>query len=406
MTLTQIRARLAERKARLLELAGSDEDLSEEESAEFSRLTGEVAELSRREAALAASEPEAEPVGAGHVDEDSDAEFAELVARSDIGDIVDAAVFGRAMRGATAELQAEVGAAGNQIPIELFAAATTGADGGPETQETALGQVFMSPLSSQFGVSRMMAPVGQQNVPTVTAPTAGPTAVAADGGTVADSTVTIGAVSLVPKRLQMSATINKTDVVTYRGLGAEVEAVLRAAIQDALDYMVLYGRPGSTDADQAGGGLLNFGNRPTVSTTVLTWKALADGVLSRVDGRFAPRTDDLALALGIKTHTLALTLFRSSETDTNALEYLRRQGVSVMAAGHIAAPASDDQQYLVCRGGSMHTGFVQRLWGPPELIDDNLSLSQDGQRRLTVCLMADGAVARPAMYHRGTAHLA
>ena len=219
-TLTQVRSKRLETNTKLLELAGEDE-LDDDGEAEFSKLTGEVKRLTRREAAMvAAGADEPEVVATGSAEDKSEAaEFAKLVGNASIAAVLDAAVFDRRVSGATAELQQEVGVGSNTIPLELFADSSVTSGGDAEVQEATIGQVFASPLSMSMGIDRRSTGVGVANVPVVTAPTAGPTwSLTAIGTTIADSDVTIEGKQLVPSRLQVNASMGRDELGHLHGV--------------------------------------------------------------------------------------------------------------------------------------------------------------------------------------------
>ena len=399
-TLTQVRARRLEANAKLLDLAGED-DLTDDQEAEFSRLSGDLAKLTKREQAMVAAGADDPPevVAEGTADDGAaDAAFAKLVAGAAITDVMDVALFAKRPAGATAELQQELGLSENAVPLALFAASTVTSGGDAETQEETIAQVFPSAITAGMGVDRRAVDVGVSNVPVVTAPTDGPTATTAIGTGVAHSAVTIAGVQLTPSRLQVSATIGRDELATFRGLEDQVEAVLRAALMSALDYQALYATGGN--------GLLNFGAAPTDATDVMTFAALLEAVTDTVDGRFAAGLEDLVTLLGPATYTLGARVYRGDADNESAVEKLMRITGGVMTTDLVAAADSDNQQAVTCRGGAMHTGYVQRLWGGVEVIRDPYTKAADGQFVFTLVPMQASKLARAGLYQRHSLHLA
>lgn len=399
-TLTQVRARRLEANSKLLELAGED-DLTDEQEAEFSKLTGDVAKLTRREQAMVAAGADEPPdvVAEGSGDDSDAAEFAKLVDDASLGDVLDVALFGKRPAGATAELQAEVGLGENVIPLELFAASTVTSAGDVERQEPTVEQVFASPISMGLGIDRRSVGVGVTNVPVVTAPTSGPDGTTAIGTSVADSAVTIAGVQLSPTRLQISATIGRDELSTFRGLETEVERVLRAAIMSALDGQALY----SGTAD----GLLNHGTAPSDTTDVVTYASLLAAVYGALDGRYASGLKDLATLLGPATAQLAAALYRGTTADNEtAYDALMARTGGVMTSDLVAAASSDNQQAVTFRGTEAMPGYAQRLWGGAEVIRDPYTKAADGQIVCTVVLMQASKILRAGQYVRHSFHLA
>ena len=400
-TLTQLRARRLEANAKLLELAAED-DLDDDQTTEFTKLTGDVAKLTRREQAMVAAGADEPPEvikegkGAGG---DKAAEFARLVAAADAGQIVDAVCFGRRLAGETAEVLAELKCDANVIPWALlaqpaeFAASTVTSAGDGSTKLPTIEQVFPTMVGDRFGVDRRMQPVGLATQPVVTAPTAGPTATAV-GTAATDSAVTLGATNLSPDRLQVQAVIGRDEISTFTGLMGDVEMVLRDAIADGLDR-------------RAVAEMFTAGTAPTTSSTVVTYAPGLAAVTAALDGRYAGSCKDLAVLVGPETGRLFETLYRSDESEVTLAMRLMDACEAYRISANVAAAASDDQEMLVARGAGAHVGVVQVIWGAGiEILDDPYSLSSEGQRRISACVMTDVEVVRAAVYHRASVHLA
>ena len=397
-TLTQVRAKRLEVNAKILDLAGAD-DLDEAGETEFAALTASVAKLTRREAAMVAAGADKPPevVAEGKSDDTEAAQFAKLVAGSSIGDVLDCALFGKRAVGATAELQQELSLGDNAVPLHLFAASSVTSAGDAETQEPTIPQVFPSAISMGMGIDRRAVGVGVANVPVVTAPEDGPTSVADIGDTVAASTVTIAGVQLVPTRLQVSATIGRDELSTFRGLEDQVEMVLRAALMSALDRQALY--------SAGSNGLLNFGTDPTNTMTVMSFGSLMAAVTNAVDGRYAGGLEYLHTLLGPATYTLGSRIYRGASDNESPVEKLARITGGIMTSDLVAAPASQNQQAVTARGGAMNKGYAQRVWGGVEVIRDPYTKAADGQLVATLVLMQASKLLRAGMYVRHSFHL-
>ena len=339
-----------------------------------------------------------EVVAEGKADEGGeDAAFAKLVAGASIGDVMDCALFGKRAVGATVELQQELALGDNVVPLALFAASSTTSGGDTETQEETIPQVFPSSISTGLGIDRRAVDVGVSNVPVVTQPEDGPTGVTAIGTPVDHTTVTIAGVQLVPTRLQVSATIGRDELSTFRGLEDQVETVLRAALMSALDYQALY--------SAGDNGLLNFGTAPGNTTVVMTFGSLMSAVTNVVDGRYASGLGDLVTLLGPATYRLGARSYRGASDAETVIEKLMRTTGGVMTSGLVAAASGDNQQAVTARGGAMHTGYAQRVWGGVEVIRDPHSQAASGQLVATLVLMQASKLLRSGMYVRASHHL-
>ncbi len=398
-TLTSIRARRLEANSKLLDLAGED-DLTEEQETEFSALTASVSKLTRRESAMVAAGADKPPevVAEGKAAEGGEAAaFAKLVAGASIGDVLDCALFGKRAVGATAELQQELALGENAVPLALFAASSVTSGGDAETQEETIPQVFPSAISRGMGIDRRSVDVGVSNVPVVTQPEDGPTGVTAIGTPVDHTTVTIAGVQLVPTRLQVSATIGRDELSTFRGLEDQVEGVLRQALMSALDYQALY--------SAGDNGLLNHGVAPADTAVVMTFASLMQAVTDVVDGRYAAGLGDLNTLLGPATYRLGARAYRGASDAETVIEKLMRTTGGVMTSGLVAAPDADNQQAVTARGGATANGYAQRLWGGIEVIRDPYTKAADGQLVATLVLMQASKLVRAGIYKRHSFHL-
>ena len=330
-------------------------------------------------------------------------------ARTAAADVLDFVVHSRPVSGATAELQADQGLGANVIPLDVLiaeglsampsaAASSVTSGGDARMQERTREQVFPTPLSMAFGVDRQTVGVGIAAVPVVTAPDSGPDSTTDIGTSASSSTVTITGTELTPKRLQISATVGKDELSTFQGLVGDVGMVLRQAIESAIDRQVLYAAGDN--------GILNHGSDPNAGSTVEDFASFIADVTNAVDGRYAARASDLSALFGPQSYQLAARSYRSNESDMTAIAALEEMGVDVMTSANVAAASSDNQDAVVCRGGRMHQGVVQRIWPGAEVLVDPFTLSDDGQVKLTLCVMMDTAVTRSDMYVRRAFHLA
>ena len=332
-----------------------------------------------------------------------DPEYDRLIAEASVADVLDAAIYGRRVEGATRELQAEHALGEQMIPVALLdrqigaAASSVTAAGGVEHQAPTMPQVFASVMTERFGVRRRMAPVGITKVPVVTAPDDGPTSTATVGTDVADSDVTIVAHELAPQPLTVTALLSKTDLASFAGLEADVTRTLRDSISNALDYQALLA-PGAgimtTAADP----------NPTAGTQVVNWQILLTAVYAAIDGRYAESAADLRVLSGPDTYRLGIMSYRANQTDISAVHELDMHTDGVSTSALVPAPASDNQQAVIARGG--HQGSEQCMWGGVEVISDRLTTARANQVRVTLSVLQDTALVRPEVYRRAAFHLA
>jgi len=387
-SLTSVQAQRLETNRRLAELA-IDGDLDDDQAAEFAALTDRSQRLSLAEQRLLEAAPDPEP--AAPVDA-----FAALVAEADVRDVFAAAVYGRRVTGATAELQSEVGCTETQVPLDLFAASTVSAAGGAEHQEPTVAQIFPTVMTAEYGVDRRPAPTGKVHIPRVTAPTAGPTAEATVGTKVPPTTATIVDNELAARPLTMVLLFDRVAEATFPGLEGDLMRILTDAMANAMDNQALH----ATGKN----GLMNFGTDPTAETTVVTYETGLAKVLDSVDGLYATRHTDLRTLLGVATYNKAAALYRSGGSEPESLiDTLMSRTGGVRTSALVAAPNSDNQGGVVSLGGQM--AQAQRVWSM-DLIADRVTRADANQVQLTVSCLQDTKMIRPETLKRLTFHLA
>ena len=197
------------------------------------------------------------------VEHGADGEDRELRAMLDEADTtayVDAVLSGHGVTGREAELQQHYKIKANDLPAALLieqraVSVATPADVSA-TQAAPVATPFPTATAEAMGVGRLQVPVGESLFPVVSAPSAGPDDVD-EAGTVADTTATITATALKPRRVQVSFTFSREDATTFRGLDAILRERLRNSIADGLDRFALR----KTDT-----GILDHGTDPTAAT--------------------------------------------------------------------------------------------------------------------------------------------
>ncbi len=385
----RLQLRASEVRQRLNELAAVDE-LGDAEREEIDTLTLELRDVETRyRAALAAEEPETREGDAG----DPEArELRRLHAAASASEVLAAAARASVPTGATAELQAHYGLGAHMIPLRLVAeelASVTTPTGTATQQEETEMPVFPSPLGDASNTRRFIAGTGALSVPTTSEPTDGPDAVA-ESAAVADTTITIGGVTLAPKRIQISAEYTLEDAATFAGLEEDVRRVLREAVADGLDRQAARGTTGifdvGADADDA---------------NEITYAAAVAHAYSRVDGRYATGLAEVGLLCGSETLAKLGSVFAATTGgDVSAADKLAMLLRDLRVSAHAPAAASDVQQGVFVLGSRRNA--VQAIWEGQgiELLRDPYTASATGEVKLTAVVLADFAITRAAGYKR------
>ena len=394
--------RISEIRTKLNEHAGADDVLTDDQIAEVDVLKREYRSCETKlQAALVSEADEATDAEAQFTTgETAEArELRGLIERADIGQIVAAAIGGRATVGVEAELQQHY-VAGNPhaIPTALLttpateqrAAATAVAPAttaGP--QQPIIPAIFPTRLAEFMGVQRASVPPGSPIYPVVATPNSGP-ASSAKAAEVADSAATFATYQLAPKRVQRSFTLNREDIAAFPGFGDAVRMNLADSLADGLDYFALR---------ETGEGLFDFGTDPTASGTTMTWALFLDAVYGQVDGRYADNIAGIKLLIGADTYALMSKTYRAAGTEQTALKELASVSGGVRLSAHAPAQSSGNVQEAVVARSLEAIHSVQPVW-PGITLEDPFSLSKDGQIRLTAVALTNFKVVRAAGYSR------
>ena len=427
-----IELRQSERRERLNELAGLDE-LSDEQTAELDKLSAEFrtgekqlrAAILTEEQTQAAAEAQAD---AGDGDREVRARL-ELRSKARLGNYLAAALSGRAVEGAEAELAAAAGVSG--IPLELFdverragvetradAASAAPASSAAVNLRPILPSIFARSIVPRLGVAMPRVEAGTYASLTITTDL---TAKARDKGQAQESTAAqFAAVNTTPHRVSARLSVRIEDVA---GLGAgNFESILRQnlmlAMSSELDRLGLVGDPGTVASEPK--GLFTQLTDPANPATVIDWAGFVALAADGIDG--GPWAEDMTavrLLVNAETMRKAETTFRiglpnamdeaSQDTpgELSAAAYLREHCGGLMASARMPATAANIASVIRHRSGTMGLDGVDAVttatcptWA--ELaIDDIYSDAASGTRHFTIhALIGDVVRHYPAAYER------
>ena len=322
-------------------------------------------------------------------DKPADKDFVELETRAQLTDIAGSVLGSGAVQGATAELQAELGLAGDQVPLSLLRRTpavekrTTGFTPIPgnhgEVQQPIIPSIWPQSATAFANVEMPVAGVGDEVFTIVSTDfTAGSPAEGADQG---DSTGGFTATVVNPHRIQVSAFFRIEDRARLAGLESAMRMNASDAVADKMDAMVF---------DDADGGFF--------ATGVLTAAPTGDGgteaafadyrafAYDAVDGKYASTVDGIRLVLGSKTYAHCSSQYRANSSDDSALDSLGRVTGGVRVSAHVPDPSSDVQGVLVVVNTTARHA-VAPIWEGPQLIVDPYTQSKAGEVRLTLVML-------------------
>ena len=367
--------------ARLIEIRLlPDDKLTDELRAEITTLTQKQGEVEARYIpALDALEAEQSQNGAGG----EGVERRALIERADFGNYLNSSLSGRALDGAEAELNAALGAspenggvaipwpliAACRAPVERRADAVTSL---PTTGNQTVEEEYVSRLfaggSSEFLMARtVMVPAGSVSIPVIES---GPTAEYFANSAVVDADAA-GVVfkTADPTRLQASVVLRGSDVQRSPGLIPAIQADLAAATADAVDKKIITqlfsDLPDAADA-----------------SAIVSYENFIGTLSGGVDGKAANSIGQVRALVGVATYKLAASKI-STNGDLSAVDYAAARAGGIFVSSNMPPKSGTRQKGILAKTGA--PGSVASVFfGSAELLSDPWTLSNKGERRLTL----------------------
>ena len=413
--LRELRDRQSRERGRMAELALLD-SLDEETRAELDQLESGTPDLERQlRAAMRAVETEERDaeVRGGEEPDAERRERIELRSKAQLTNFLRAALQGRMVDGAEAELQAAAGVSG--IPLELWdvpeqrqretrADAATAAPGTVGVNlAPILPQIFAPSIAPRLGIEMPRVDSGTYATATITtALTAGSHAKGSDASaTVAGFTVS----TATPKRISARLAVRIEDIASV-GVG-NFESALREnlslVLSDELDDQMINGAGGNSSADLE--GILHALTDPTDPTAVASFDTFVGTFSGAIDGLWAGTTKDVGIVCGPATYQLSAKAFRDSSGanghrgDISFADYAMQHTAGWWTNKRMPDAASNIQQAILHRKGrsGIRTAVCPH-WNEVS-IDDIYSGSARGERFVTLhVLLGDVILTQPAAY--------
>ena len=352
----RIRLRLSQVRSRLNEIAGLEgDDFTDEIRTEAGTLQREYTDLETRQQAAIVAEGEEETT---ETEPDAEArERIELRSRASLGAYLVAAMRGRRVDGAEAELRDAAGI-GDGIPMELWDVPETRADtttGAPGTVGVNLDRirpmVFANSIAPRLGVEMPRVKSGTYATATITtALTAG----AKSKGAAAESTEAAFTVSTAtPKRISARLSLTLEDIAAV-GQG-NFESILREnlslVLSDELDKAAI---AGDGQAPNLTGILQRLTDPSAPAAGVATFDRFVEAFAGGIDGLWASRMNEVAIVAGVDTYALSARTFRDATGqdlgDMAFADYASKYG-GWWTNKRMPATASHVQQGILYRKG-------------------------------------------------------
>ncbi len=416
----ELRERQSKERQRMAELAVAD-SLTDETRAELDSIEKSTPDLERQiraaMAALESEEREAETTKANAPDA-KQRERVELRSKASLTNFLTAALSGRMVDGAEAELRSAAGIT-DGIPLELWDVPRTeqrqtdAVSGAPGTVGINLDrirpEVFANSIAPMIGIEMPRVDSGSYASATITTPL---TASARTKATRQDATAAAFTVtSATPKRISARLAIAIEDVAAVGQ--ANFESALREnlslVLSDALDDQAINGN--GTAPNLA--GVFNRLTDPAATTAVVDFDGFAAAHAGGIDGLWANTLKDVSVVSGPATMALAARTFQTATNykgEMSAAAYAMKNTGGLWTnkrmpdAGTFQSISNVQQAILYRKGRSMMGGAgAMRVAICPHWnmvsIDDIYSGSASGERFFTIhVLLGDVILVQPDAY--------
>ena len=411
--LRELRERQSKQRQRMAELSLVDE-LSDEQRSELDGIENGTPDLERslRAATTAAEdeEKESETVAATGPDAEK-RERMELRGKASLTGYLRAALSGRQVDGAEAELRAAAGI-NDGIPLELWDVPQTeeqrAATEAPGTTGVNLDRirpaVFANSIAPRLGIE--MPRVESGTYASVTISTSLSAAAKAKGADADATAAAFTVTSVTPKRISARLSIQIEDVAAVGQ--ANFESILREnlalVLSDELDDQAING-------DGSSNGLTGMFERlsdPSAPGAIADFDAYAASHASGVDGLWAAGIEQVSIVCGPETYRHASRVFQSAANfkgEMSAAAYAKANTGGLSTNKRMPDAASDVQQAILYRKGRSMLGGAGAMrtavcphWGMIS-IDDIFSGSASGTRHFTMhVLLGDVILVQPDAY--------
>ena len=412
MALTECRSEYNALVATINGLPDTEQPTAEQQG-RLTELRSTAAGLETRVAAATETEQRALQNAPEHTVDGAERERRELRSRSRLGRWFEAAISGRNLAGAEAEVATAYGCDG-AIPLEMFQRAASGqtetraVTPAPSTTDENLAGIvpalFDRSAASWLGVEMPVVPTGDAGYPVLST--------SVTGGVVAKSAAaaeTAGAFTVTmaqPRRVTGSFRFLREDAARLNGMEAALRANIESVLSDEIDKLVING---SGTGDGAINGLLAILDNPTAPVADQeTFARYVAAAASHVDGLFAVDLSGIRQLVGVATYAHMASAFRSNNDSMTAEGWLSDRSGGVRTSRRIAAARSNIQQAIVRLSNPAGDRVaVSPIWNGIELIRDNITSAGKGEIVVTgLLLMGDVVILRPGCFVQDSYRLA
>ena len=423
--LKELRERQSQERGRMAELAVLDE-LNDDQRTELDGIERGVPDLERQiRAGLIAVEDEEreQQTTKANTPDAEQRERIELRAKASLTAYLQAALAGRQVNGAEAELQQAAGV--NGIPLEIWDIPESRAEHRVDASTAAPGTtginldrirpaVFANSIAMKLGIEMPRVESGTYASATISASLTADSQ--AKGGEQMATAATFTVSSVTPKRISARLGIRIEDVAAVGQ--ANFESILREnlslVLSDELDKQAINGAGGNSGADLI--GIFERLTDPTAAPSAVTdFDAFATAHASGIDGLWSSVLKDVSIICGPATMTLAARTFQTATSykgEMSAAAYAEKITGGFwtnkrMPDAETFLTVDSVQQAILYRMGRSMMGGAGALrtavcphWNEIS-IDDIYSGSAQGERFFTMhVLLGDVILVQPDAYQQ------
>ena len=393
------------------------ETLTDEQRAELDAATRRVQAIEIEVRAALVSESESERVETRDASNltPEQRERLELRGQANLGAYVAAAISGRQVAGAEAELQQAAGVPG--IPFELWERRAdlerrARIDAGGSEHRAVTGtpgtvglnldlirpEIFAPSIATRLLLEMPMVESGTYAVATIKAGANARAGAVAAGADVPQEASAFNVVSTTPHRVGAQLGLRVEDIAAVGQ--ANFEAALRDNIQmvlaDEIDDQLINGA-GGTDLTGLADRLTDVADP---AADVETFNRFVGIAAAGIDGLWANTLADVAMVVNPETFRLAVGTFQTgNSSDKSTSQFFRQELADFWTNKRMPDKANHVAPGIICRKGRMGIRTaVAPHWGYLS-IDDVYSGARKGERYFTVSvLLGDVIVVQPGAY--------
>ena len=361
----KLATRQLEIQKRNVELSGVDE-LTDEQRGELDTLRLEYGDVCSK---LIAAGTQPEPTIETRGEDSESVELRALLHDASEGRILAAVHSRKNTDGREAEVQAHFKVGGNEIPHAMLEVrAQTQAPTNVATQQAEI----LQPIFGQTGAAHLNIPMPtvQSGAATYPVVASRPTPETPAEGATVTADIPAGSFTadlLKPQAAQAQIEFSREDAASFPSMSDALGRVIVDAVGFELDRQMLV----HTTA-----GLLTAGlTAPANPAALADFAAYRLAINSQVNGREAGVASDCRILVGAKTYAHSDTVFRTTDSELSALDWLMAKSGGVRV--HTAVPAIVDkrQDAVIAKAlGQQHA--VMPVWSSVQLVTDEVTKLQ------------------------------